>query len=91
MYIVHARPALPFPAAPRTHAQKTCHNPLMMGGNPSGGTIPIASGGTILDTELIVGITTPGCVRKTTRNVPAYPKPIVFCVETTYNQNYKAI
>jgi hypothetical protein len=71
--IVAASPGLPFPAAPRAHAHNTCHKPLMIGGNPDGGMFAAASGGSRLVAEPMVGITTPGCVRKTTRNVPAYP------------------
>ena len=83
MYIVHASAALFVPAIFRIHAHMVCHSPLKTGGNPSFGAYAAASGGTIPLIELIVGTITPGCVRKIIKNVPAYPKPIVFCVETT--------
>jgi len=76
--IVHASPSLPFPAEPNAHAQNTCQRPLRIGGNPplgiksctGPGRAPV---GIRLVIELIVGITTPGCVRNTTRPVPPYP------------------
>lgn len=83
IYIVHASASFFDPNRFRNQAQKTCHSPLITGGNPSFGTLPAASGGRRLVAELIVGIMTPGCVRKIIKNVPAYPNPIVFCVETT--------
>lgn len=78
MNIVHFNPSLPFPGDPRAHAQKTCHSPLRKGGNPEVGIASTMSGGRVpggirLVTELMLGTTTPGCVRKVTRNVPAYP------------------
>jgi hypothetical protein len=66
----------------------TCQSAVIGAGNPlfginasyCGGTTP---GGMRLVTDDVVGIITPGWVRKIIKNVPAYPKPIVFCVETT--------
>jgi len=60
----------------------------MIGGNPPDGISACACGGIApagikLIALLIVGIMTPGCVRNTTKNVPAYPYPIMFCAETT--------
>jgi hypothetical protein len=50
----------------------------MIGGNPPDGISACACGGIApagikLIALLIVGIMTPGCVRNTTKNVPAYP------------------
>lgn len=84
IYIVQATALFFDPMRVRAQAQNTCHNPLTIGGNPSLGTTFAVPGGNRLVAELIVGIITPGCVRKIIRNVPEYPKPIVFCVETTY-------
>jgi hypothetical protein len=83
IYMVHATALFFAPIRLRTHAQKTCHSPLKTGGNPPFGTAAAASGGSNPVTELVVGRTTPGWVRKIIKNVPAYPNPIVFCVETT--------
>jgi hypothetical protein len=69
-YIVHANPALRSPGRLRTQYTKTCQSPLIVGGNPPDGTTSL---GIIPVREDVVGMMTPGWVRKTIKNVSAYP------------------
>jgi hypothetical protein len=75
--MVHPNAEFFSPGRLSTHTQKTCHNPLIIDGIPVFGTMSEKGGGTkevnFPMIALIVGIITPGWVKKITKNVSVYP------------------